>query len=211
MLSINIVRELLAPFDLKLSDVQIDSLLQYLGLLLQWNQKINLTSIRTAENCITRHFGESLLVCKAVPMRGRLLDIGSGAGFPGLAIKLLAPDLSVVLLEPATRKRAFLKEVARSCGINNVVVVGSRIQDFARQERLDYFDIITARAIGALETLIPVAARLLQAEGWLCVWLGKKQLEEARKAGPKLQWKDPLPIPMSCSRYILAGQAPRRW
>src|SRR5579885_3761947 len=89
MLSPETVRELLEPFSIQLSEADIDKIQQYVDLLLRWNQKINLTSIRTPEECLTRHFGESFLLARMFPLQGRLLDIGSGAGFPGLALKLI--------------------------------------------------------------------------------------------------------------------------
>ena len=100
-------------------------MIAYLELLLRWNKKINLTGIRDWESCVTRHFGESLYLGRWVGLSGRLLDIGSGAGFPGLSLKIIFPDLSVTLLEPVA-KEGFLKEVARVCGMNLVEVRGER-------------------------------------------------------------------------------------
>jgi 16S rRNA (guanine527-N7)-methyltransferase len=207
MLSRNNVRDLLGPFHLSLSDDVIDNLLQYLGLLLRWNQKINLTSVRIPEECITRHFGESLLLSKVAPLHGRLLDIGSGAGFPGLAIKLLAPELQVVLLEPVAKKRAFLKEVARMCGMSSVDVVGRRIEEFSPLAGSDTFDIVTSRAVGGFDSLVVAAARLLKHNGWLCLWVGSQDAGGIPHAGLRFQWLNPLPIPLSHGRRILVGRA----
>lgn len=209
MLPRNTVRELLKPFELGISDEQIDNLSRYLDLLLRWNQKINLTSVRTPEECVTRHFGESLLLSKVIPLKGGLLDIGSGAGFPGLAIKLLAPELEVVLLEPVAKKRAFLKEVARTCGMKLVDVWQYRIEDYSRQEESDSFDIVTVRAVGRIESLMPAALRLLKPNGWLCLWLGSEQMEGVREASQNFHWLAPLAIPLSRGRGILAGKARR--
>lgn len=206
MLARNTVRELLAPFDVSLSDGTVDGLLAYLDLLLRWNQKINLTSIGTPEECITRHFGESFLVSGIVPLQGRLLDIGSGAGFPGLAVKLLAPDLEVVLLEPVAKKRAFLKEAARACGMASVQVVGSRLEEFCNSERPESFDIVTVRAVGGLHSLIPLAEGLLKSGGHLCLWLGGQQAKEICERNPGLQWLPPVTVPLSHERQILAGK-----
>lgn len=205
MLVRNTVRELLAPFDISLSDETIDRLIVYVDLLLRWNRKINLTSVDTPQECITRHFGESFFVTKVVKLRGRLLDIGSGAGFPGLAVKLIAPDLEVVLLEPIAKKRAFLKDVARACGMNSVSVVGSRLEEFFRTEEPGRFDIITVRAVGGLESLIPTAVELLNAEGHLCLWVGAQQVGEIREGNRHLNWLDPVEIPLSHERQILAA------
>jgi 16S rRNA (guanine527-N7)-methyltransferase len=205
MLARNTVRELLAPFDVSLSDETVDGLLAYLDLLLRWNQKINLTSIGTPEECITRHFGESFLVSRIVPLQGRLLDIGSGAGFPGLAVKLIAPDLEVVLLEPVAKRRAFLKEAARACNMGSVKVVGSRLDEFSKTGQAELFNVITVRAVGGLDSLIPLAGGLLKSGGHLCLWVGAQQGKEICDGNPNLQWLPPVTVPVSHERQILAG------
>lgn len=205
MLGRDAVRELLSPFDLSLSAETIDKLLIYLDLLIRWNQKINLTAIETPEECVTRHFGESFLISKVVGLSGSLLDIGSGAGFPGLAIKLMAPDLGVILLEPVAKKRAFLKEVTRVCGMTRVEVVGTRLEEFARAQESQSFEVITIRAVGGLEPLVLEAAALLKSGGHFCLWVGRHQVTKIRDATPDFQWQEPLAIPMSHDRCILTG------
>lgn len=205
MISRHTVRELLAPFDIPISDETIDKLIVYVDLLLRWNRKINLTSISTSEECVTRHFGESFMISRMQQLRGHLLDIGSGAGFPGLALKLIAPDLEVVLLEPVAKKRAFLKEVSRACDMGRVEVVGSRLDEFVRAKEGQTFDIITARAVGGLELLIPAARRLLTPDGYLCLWVGAQQVGGIREASSELQWMEPEPIPRSQDRLIMVG------
>jgi 16S rRNA (guanine527-N7)-methyltransferase len=167
------VRQLLEPFGLSLSIDQMGQVMAYLELLLRWNKKINLTGIRDAESCVRRHFGESLYLGRWVELNGRLLDIGSGAGFPGLCLKIVFPDLSVTLLEPVAKKRAFLKEVARVCGMNFVEVRGERLEDFAAGAGV--YDAATARAVGHLEELIPLACGCLKPGGQLFLWLGPEQ------------------------------------
>ncbi len=196
---------MLAPFYLSISDETIDRLIVYVDLLLRWNSKINLTSISTAEECITRHFGESFLASRLVQLRGSLLDIGSGAGFPGLALKLIAPELEVVLLEPVGKKRAFLKEVARVCGMGSVLIVGSRLDEFASSEQGRIFDIITVRAVGGLELLVPTAKGLLRPDGHLCLWVGTQQVQGIRETNSELQWLEPEAIPLSHDRLIMVA------
>lgn len=206
MLSKTAVRKLLAPFEVSLSDETIDILLKYLDLLLRWNRKINLTSVRTTEECITRHFGESFYLSHVVRVHGRLLDVGSGAGFPGLAVKLLTPELDVTLLEPVAKKRAFLKEVARNCELRSVRVLGSRIQECSLQKERGCFDIIATRAVGGLGSIIPAAIGLLKSGGRLCLWLSRSQIDEIRTMNLEVQWLDPLPIPLSRERMIFVGK-----
>jgi 16S rRNA (guanine527-N7)-methyltransferase len=169
---------LLEPFGLNLSSDQIGQLMAYLELLLRWNKKINLTAIRDAETCVSRHFGESLYLARWVTLSGKLLDIGSGAGFPGLSLKIIFPDLSVTLLEPVAKKRAFLKEAARVCEMSLVEVRPERLEDFARGQPTPVYDAATARAVGHLEELVPLAARCLKAGGELFLWLSRRQASE---------------------------------
>jgi 16S rRNA (guanine527-N7)-methyltransferase len=201
----NRVRELLEPFDLRLNATQIHQVLVYLDLLLRWNAKINLTSIRSGDECVTRHFGESLYLARSVSLRGRLLDIGSGAGFPGLALRIAFPDLKSTLLEPVAKKRTFLKEVARACYISAVDVLPNRLEDFVRQSTTGIFDTVTARAIGHLETVIPQALRLLGHAGQICLWLGENQGLAVRGSSELIEWGVPIKIPLSREREILVG------
>lgn len=205
MLDRTAIRELLVPFSISLSDSTVDKVLIYLDLLLRWNRKINLTAIEQPEECVTRHFGESFLVSKLVQLNGRLLDIGSGAGFPGLAIKLIAPRLDIALLEPVAKKRAFLKEAARVCDMTQVRVFGSRLEEFAGPQEPQSFDLVTIRAVGGLEPLIQKAAVMLKTGGSLCLWVGRQQLKEISEASPGFQWQEPFPIPISHERVILTG------
>ncbi len=205
MLRENDIQRLLQPFGLALSSWQTEQVLTYLGLLLAWNRRINLTAVCRAEDCITRHFGESLLVSHYVNLIGRLLDIGSGAGFPGLALKIVSRDLHLTLLEPSSKKRAFLKEVARCCHWDSVEVRAERLEEFVRQNPRYPFDFVTVRAVGSLGRLIPHAIRTLREGGRLCLWLGKGQSQVALGVAQALDWQDPIPIPLSRERQIWIG------
>jgi 16S rRNA (guanine527-N7)-methyltransferase len=203
------VCELLAPFGLKLSSSQIAKLLTYLDLLLRWNTKINLTAIRSPEECITRHFGESLYPARFAQLEGSLLDIGSGAGFPGLALMIAFPELQVTLLEPVGKKRAFLKEVARLCEmLQSVEVRSDRLDEFVLFGKGSaLFDAATSRAVGELRNLVPKAVRCLKPSGSLFLWLSQDQGKEAAAGGRNLiEWTDPIPIPLARQRQIWWGR-----
>jgi 16S rRNA (guanine527-N7)-methyltransferase len=202
------LRRLLKPFGVPLNELQEQQLLAYLELLLKWNAKINLTAIESPEECVTRHFGESLYLTKWIEVGGRLLDIGSGAGFPGLVLKLAKPSLSLTLLEPVAKKRAFLKEAARVCELSPVTVRGERLEDFAQALGAPRFDFTTARAVGDLERLIPQAVRCLNPRGMVCLWLGHAQAADLGQISPRLDWRPPLPIPLSRGREIWVGSIP---
>ncbi|MHB8653392.1 MAG: 16S rRNA (guanine(527)-N(7))-methyltransferase RsmG [Terriglobia bacterium] len=199
------VRAILEPFQLELSPSQISQLLAYLDLLLRWNRKINLTSIRTDKECVTRHFGESLYLARWIKLQGNLLDIGSGAGFPGLALRIAFPELATTLLEPVAKKRAFLKEAARVCGVSKVDVRPERLEDFARQSPRVTFDTITARAVGHFDLLVPQALSLLKADGRICLWIGQNQGQSLLESAALVQCGPPIAMPIGREREIWVG------
>jgi 16S rRNA (guanine527-N7)-methyltransferase len=208
MLNESTLRPWLEPFGLSLSNDQSGQLIAYLELLLRWNEKINLTAIRDPHTCVRRHFGESLYLSRWVELNGRLLDIGSGAGFPGLCLKIVFPELAVTLLEPVAKKRAFLKEVARVCGMKWVEVRRDRLEDFAGGGAGQVFDAATARAVGHLEELLPLAARCLKESGEVFLWVSRRQATELgyNKAG--LRPVERLAIPGGGQGEIWWGRKP---
>ena len=167
----------LAAFEVTLPPPALSQLSCYLELLLRWNQRINLTGLRDPETIVRRLFGESLCIARAVELRGRLVDIGSGAGFPGLALKLAAPDLRVTLVEARQKKCAFLKEVARQCGFSHVEVVAERFEEWARREE-ETADLVTTRAV-AMDTKLWQAAKTLLAPAGKAVLLTTPELARA--------------------------------
>ncbi len=206
MLNQATVLKLLDPFGLRLTSQHTNQILLYLELLLRWNRRINLTAIRTEEECITRHFGETLYLSRRVKLEGKLLDIGSGAGFPGLALKIAFPGISVTLLEPAYKKRAFLKEVARACEMKCVEVRPERLKEFVARDRSTLYDTATARAVGHLEQLAPQAARCLTCSGRLCLWLSSERSRIVDNFRQFFDWLPPIALPLSRQREIWIGR-----
>ncbi len=200
------VRRLLTPFGVSPGDGELDNIMVYLELLLRWNERINLTAVRRPEDCIRRHFGESMFLSRWMELKGRLLDVGSGAGFPGLALKLVADDLAVLLLEPVAKKRSFLKEVVRCCSLKGVEVRRERLDQFGRSAGSARFDMVTVRAVGGLPDLIPIARRCLAPGGKLCLWIGRGQCSALVHESVPLVWSEPIPIPLSESRVLLIGE-----
>jgi 16S rRNA (guanine527-N7)-methyltransferase len=112
--AVNLLERGTRALSLDLSPEQIEQFLVYLALLLKWNRKMNLTALRTPAEIISRHFLDSLLLLPHLPETARLLDIGSGAGFPGLPLKIVRPGLTIDLVEATAKKASFLKEAVRS-------------------------------------------------------------------------------------------------
>jgi 16S rRNA (guanine527-N7)-methyltransferase len=172
--------ELLDPYlKAQLTERQAEQLLAYLGLLLKWNAKTNLTAIRDPEQIVQRHFGESLALATFALERGPIetaADLGSGAGFPGLPLAIYAPQVHVTLIESQNKKATFMKEVARGVELANVIVRNERGESI--HER---FDLVTMRAVEKFEGALKVAASLAKPQGAIALLISSQQLEGAKK------------------------------
>lgn len=200
------IRELLAPFTVgqELTDVHISQLATYLDLLLKWNKKMNLTAVREPEKIVQRHFGESLfaasLVTSACPGAKALADIGSGAGLPGIPIKIAVPHLQVTLIESQHKKATFLREVIRTLDLSNAQVSNTRAEVLSLAA-----DVVTLRAVESFEQVLQVAKGLVGAAGILMLLIGAAQVGKAQSLLPGFEWREPHAIPLSERRVILLG------
>jgi len=204
-----------------LSPVQLQNLSTYIDLLLRWNARMNLTAVRQPEEIVTRHFGESLFAARhlfpssppgdaadhlANDQRPRtndpphLIDVGSGAGFPGLPIKIWAPQVHLTLIESNHKKATFLREVVRTLTLTNVDIFAGRAEDFTAPA-----EVVTLRAVERFPQILPVAARLVAPRGRLALLIGHAQVTLALDEIPNFYWNDPLPIPLAASSAILIG------
>ena len=124
------IRQQLKAFSIEVNDEQVVCIQQYIEILLHWNEKLNLTAIRDPLEILVRHFCESMFGATAVPINsGRLADIGSGAGFPGIPMKILRPEIELFLVESNIKKGTFLAEVIRETGLKNSRVLISRYEE----------------------------------------------------------------------------------
>jgi len=145
----------------------------YLGLLMRWNARINLTAIRDEEGILTRHFVESIACARALPAGiGTLLDFGSGAGFPGVPIALCRPEIAVTLAESQGKKAAFLQEAVRVLGLATKVYAGRAELLKAR------FDCVVLRAVDRMPQAVRAASKLASPEGRVLVMATKGELEQ---------------------------------
>jgi 16S rRNA (guanine527-N7)-methyltransferase len=170
----------------------------YLSLLLRWNARVNLTAIRDAEGILSRHFVESIACARALPLGiTTLLDLGSGAGFPGLPIAICRPEIAVTLAESQGKKAAFLQEVVRTLGLTAKVHAG-RAEDL----RLE-FDCVTLRAVDRMEQAVRVATGLVHPGGWLAPMTARAELDAVKAAaGASLIWQEPVALPGSTERIL---------
>jgi len=197
------IREFLAPYGVNADSQLCERIRKYIELLLAWNRKISLTAVTEPDQIVRFHFGESLFAIKRGHVeKSRLADVGSGAGFPGLPLAMVLPELDVTLIESNSKKTAFLSEVVRRLGLKNVLVWRGRMESLEKSSRP--FDFIVARALGDYEGLAQWAKDRLAPSGKLVLWVGE---EDASKisALKGWDWETPIPIPNSRNRTILIG------
>lgn len=198
------ISQLLSPYleGCSLSETQTFQISTYIDLLVRWNARINLTAIRDEENIVTRHFGESLFVARtAIPQEpARLVDVGSGAGFPGLPIKVWAPHLHVTLTEANNKKATFLREVLRALRLSDIEVFAKRVEDFPAQSA----DVVTLRAVERFDTILLSAARLVASGGRLVLLISRHQISRASGLAG-YHWAPAKPLPGSTQRVVLVG------
>jgi 16S rRNA (guanine527-N7)-methyltransferase len=203
VLSNESIQSWIAPFHPPLSGAQLDQIQKYISLLLLWNQKISLTSIENPQELVSRHFGESFFGTKFIENRVcRLADVGSGAGFPGLALKIVLPELQVYLIEQDTRKATFLNEAIRALKLDGAKVLRSSYE--ALGPEIVNFDVIAARAVGDHKSLLKWVAPHLSEPGRAVLWLGSE--DAARLSDlPGWNWQIPVLLPNSKNRVLLSG------
>jgi 16S rRNA (guanine527-N7)-methyltransferase len=200
------IAELLAPFigSALLSDSQLEAIQAYLDLLLRWNAKLNLTAIRNPHEVVTRHLGESLFAAGQLFPTGdsheTAIDVGSGAGFPGLPLKFRCPSLNLTLIESNHRKATFLREVVRTLNLNSVSVLAERAESVSLNA-----DLVTFRAVERFDRILPIAFSLVRPEGRIAILVGSEQVGLAQSTLTTIDWKVPIPIPLSISRTLLVG------
>ena len=201
--SVEVIRRVLGEFQISVTDLQVSQIQQYMSALLTWNEKVNLTAIRDPLEILYRHFCESMYAGVAVPLeRGRLADVGSGGGFPGLPLKILRPDLEIFLVESNVKKATFLAEVVREIGLNDTRVMVSRYEELG--EELTPLDTVCSRAVGEFGPFLNWAASERVAAGQAILWIGGRDLEDVRKISG-WDWREPVSLPQSLRRFLLVG------
>src|SRR5258707_7234073 len=192
-LSARLINKALSEFQLQIAPDQVSSIQRYMGMLLAWNEKVNLTAIRDPLEVLYRHFCESMFAAAAVPLQaGRLVDVGSGGGFPGLALKIARPELHVFLIESNVKKATFLAEVVRELGLTDTRVLVSQYEELG--EEIAPLDFVCSRALGEFGKLLGWARSERVAAARAILWVGGRDIDEIKNAGG---WfgKDPIWIP----------------
>lgn len=176
---------------IELTDEQIEKLTRYYELLIEWNGKMNLTALTEPSDVALKHFCDSILLLKyaEIPENSSLIDVGTGAGFPSLPIKIVRPDIKLCLLDSLNKRLVFLSEVVKELGLNDVKIVHSRAEDGARKAELrEKFDFATSRAVAQLNVLSEYCLPYVKVGGAFLAMKGKYSEEEigSAKSGIKL-------------------------
>lgn len=203
-LSLETLAATLAPFRIELSSGQLSAIMDYVELLLLWNQSVNLTAIEDPLEIVSRHFGESLFAASFLDFGcSRLADVGTGAGFPGLPLKMAFPSAELMLFESNSKKCAFLTETVQRLGLTSVDIRRERYAEFELGGGL--FDFVCARALGDYPDFLRWARRVIKPGGSVILWLGT---EESIRLGRRKEflWDAPVAIPESRRRVILRGR-----
>lgn len=150
-----ILQKTLDEFELSLDELAVDRLCTYNDLLVEWNEKINLTALTAPEDVALKHFADSLMLLRYIEIEkgASVIDVGTGAGFPGLVLRIARPDIRLTLLDSLQKRLGFLEEVCRALEIDDVDLIHSRAEDGSRTELRDSFDFAVSRAVASLNTL----------------------------------------------------------
>jgi len=196
------IAQLLQPF-IQLDESRLRAISTYIDLLLKWNARMNLTAIREPNEIVQRHFGESLFAAKHLLEQKRpqtAIDLGSGAGFPGVPFAMLAPDVQVTLIESQQKKATFLRELVRVLELKNVKVFCDRGENYRETAEL-----VMLRAVERFENALRMAIRLTTSGGRVGLMIGSPQVELAKGLSTEISWGDAVEIPCSDSRVLLWG------
>lgn len=170
--------EKLRKIQIDISDIQIKQFYDYMNLLIEWNNKINLTAIIEPDEIILKHFIDSLTINNEIKKGDKIADIGTGAGFPGIPIKILNPENEVVLIDSLNKRLIFLDEVINKLGLKNISTVHARAEEIGHNKMYrEQFDIVTSRAVAKLNVLLEYMKPLTKIGG-KCICLKGPNIEQ---------------------------------
>lgn len=175
-----------AALGIALTGPMLDALDQYAEILVEYNQKVNLTAITDPEGIEDKHFADSLLLANLPETAGKLVDVGTGAGFPGVVAKIFKPELQLTLMEPTGKRVEFLKYVCAQLGLSGVEFAKERAEEAARKVWREQFDVATARGVAALPMLSEYCLPLVKVGGVFLAMKGPGAAEELAESGAAL-------------------------
>ena len=207
MNSMDILKEGSKAMGVELSEKQVQQLIQYKELLLEWNEKINLTAITEERDVMIKHFLDSLSCVKASPLKDgvKIIDVGTGAGFPGIPLKVYYPDIQLTLLDSLNKRINFLKEVCQTLELNNVEFLHGRAEDYGNNKNYrEKYDFAVARAVAGLNSLAEYCMPFVKVGGFFIAQKGpniEEEIKQGQRAiktlGGEIVEKIDIPLPFS--------------
>ena len=179
------LKKYLIELNIDLKEKQIKQLYDYMNLLIEWNKKINLTAIIEPKEIILKHFVDSLTISKYINEKSTLIDVGTGAGFPGIPLKILRNDIKITLVDSLNKRIKFLDEVIKKLNLDNIKTVHGRAEEIGRnKEYREKFDYATSRAVANISTLSEYLIPLIKNNG-KCIYMKGTDLDEELEKGKK--------------------------
>lgn len=176
----------LDEIQIKLNDKQLMQFYKYMNLLIEWNKKINLTSIIEPEEIIIKHFVDSVIISKYIEKGLKVIDVGTGAGFPGIPLKIVRDDIEIVLLDSLNKRVNFLNEVIKDIKLEKIQTIHARVEEFAKNKKYrENFDAVISRAVANMSTLSEYMLPLTKVGGKMLSMKGpdfEKEIENSKKA-----------------------------
>ena len=167
---------------------QIEQFFDYMNLLIEWNEKINLTAITDPEEIILKHFIDSITILKELPDNASIVDVGTGAGFPGIPLSIVNPSLKITLVDSLNKRLIFLQEVINKLQLTNVDVIHARAEEFGQNKKYrEKFDVSTSRAVANLSTLSEYLLPLVKVGGKVVSMKASEAQEEIDEAKNAIQ------------------------
>jgi len=167
--------------NIDINEEQINRFYDYMNLLIEWNKKINLTAITDYNEIILKHFVDSLTINKYIKENNYVVDVGTGAGFPGIPLKIIRDDINIVLVDSLNKRINFLNEVIKELNLKNIETVHARAEEFGKNKKYrQKFDIATSRAVANLSTLSEYMIPLVKING-RCICMKGKEIKEELK------------------------------
>lgn len=183
---INELQEKTLKINIEISDEEAEKFYQYMCLLIEWNEKMNLTAIIEPADIILKHFVDSITINKYLKNENKLMDIGTGAGFPGIPLKILNEDKKIILVDSLNKRINFLNEVCKEIELKNIECIHSRAEELAANPLYkEQCDIVTSRAVARLATLLEYMLPFVKVGGRCICMKGStinEELKEAEKA-----------------------------
>ncbi|MCH4891237.1 16S rRNA (guanine(527)-N(7))-methyltransferase RsmG [Acidaminobacter sp. JC074] len=181
----NLLKSIFSKLGFELSDTQVTQFLTYESLLVEWNKHMNLTGITDSEGIYDKHFADSLtcLLSDKIKDGDKVIDVGTGAGFPGMPLKIFKPSLEITLLDSLNKRINFLKAVADETGLDKIDFIHGRAEDFGQDLAYrEQYDIVVSRAVAELPILLEFCSPFLKVGGYFIAQKGKKCEEEIKLA-----------------------------